>query len=334
MNSTVFHLPASGTVVYFAGGCFWGTQHFFSLVAGVTATATGYANSLVAHPTYKQVCSGTTGAVEAVRVDYDADVISLPELLELYYSTIDPYSLNRQGGDTGAQYRTGIYTVDSADLRTVEAFLADKQRHAEREIRVEAAIIDNFYPAEDYHQDYLRANPGGYCHISPSKMREAKEYVPLRLRGGVEAERAERLSRLTPVQYAVTQQSATEPPFRNEYYNEFRPGIYVDIVSGEPLFLSTDKFESGCGWPAFSRPISDALLRELDDHSHGMTRTEVRAAGSDSHLGHVFPDGPAESGGLRYCINSASLRFVPLADMEREGYGKYIPLITLKDKKD
>lgn len=318
--------PATAAIIYFAGGCFWGTQHFFSLVAGVTSTTAGYANSVVPDPAYRQVCTGETGAAETVRVTYDADVISLPELLELYYTTVDPYSLNRQGGDSGTQYRTGIFTVDEADLRVVEDFLADKQRRSSAPIRIEAALLTNFYPAEDYHQDYLANTPGGYCHISPAEMKLAREYVPLRLRGrqGTDA----RLSHLTPVQYAVTQESATEPPFRNEYFNEFRPGIYVDIVTGEPLFLSSDKFHSGCGWPAFSRPISPELLRELEDHSHGMDRTEVRASGSGSHLGHVFTDGPWESGGLRYCINSAALRFVPLAEMESQGYGAFIPLVA------
>ena len=133
--------------------------------------------------------------------------------------------------------------------------------------------------------------------------------------------------RLTPLQWEVTQHGATERPFVNEYDHEFRPGIYVDITDGTPLFVSSDKFDSGCGWPAFSRPIDDSLLQELQDNSYGMNRIEVKASKSDSHLGHVFPDGPKETGGLRYCINSASLRFIPLADMAKEGYASYIPLV-------
>jgi len=319
--------PATVAEIYLAGGCFWGTQHFFSQVAGVISAITGYANSKVPNPTYRQVCTGTTGAAETVRVRYDADVIFLPELLELYYSTINPFSYNRQGGDSGPQYRTGIYAVTCRDLEIAEAFLKEKQLHAMKQIEVECCMLQNFYPAEDYHQNYLDNNPGGYCHISRDMMRQAKEYIPQRLRGGEMQECEKHEIGLTPLQYAVTRQSATEPPFRNEYFNEFRPGIYVDIISGEPLFLSTDKFESGCGWPAFSRPISDELLRKLADDSHGLSRIEVRAAGSDSHLGHVFNDGPEDAGGLRYCINSAALRFIPLSDMEREGYARFIPLL-------
>ena len=169
----------------------------------------------------------------------------------------------------------------------------------------------------DYHQYYLARNPGGYCHIDPALFELARTARQPKTHNDSLRQR------LTPLQFEVTQHGATEPPFANEYNREFRPGIYVDVVTGEPLFLSTDKFESGCGWPAFSRPIERKAVTEHTDTSHGMVRTEVRSAGG-SHLGHVFPDGPKATGGLRYCINSASLRFIPLEDMEREGYGKYI----------
>ena len=132
---------------------------------------------------------------------------------------------------------------------------------------------------------------------------------------------------LTPLQYAVTQENATERPFDNEYAANFEEGIYVDVTTGEPLFFSTDKFESGCGWPAFSKPIDKALITEHNDFSLFRARTEVRSKTGDAHLGHVFPDGPKELGGLRYCINSASLRFIPKADIEQEGYGDYLKLL-------
>lgn len=321
--------------IYLAGGCFWGTEHFMGLVPGVVETEVGYANSNVPNPTYREVCSGTTGAAETVKVVYDPDSVTLPFLLNLYYETIDPTSLNRQGNDRGTQYRTGIFYTDSAEYPVIERSLENLQKRYSRPLAIEVGPLKNFYPAEDYHQDYLYNNPGGYCHINPSLFRMAREakdpdapvYRKEKASAYTKPSDAELRERLTPLQYEVTQNSATERPYLNEYNEEFRPGIYVDIVTGEPLFLSTDKFESGCGWPAFSRPISDDLIKELRDTSHGMVRTEVRSAHGDSHLGHVFNDGPRESGGLRYCINSASLRFVPLADMKAEGYGDLIPLV-------
>lgn len=319
--------------IYLAGGCFWGTEHFLGLVPGVESTQVGYANSNTPNPTYKEVCTGRTGAAETVKVTYDADSVSLPFLLSLYYKTIDPTSLNRQGNDRGTQYRTGIYYTDPADSAIVAASLRRLQSSYDRPLAIESGPLINFYRAEDYHQDYLYKNPGGYCHIDPElfKMaRQARDTVrePHSTSAAYTKPSDDVLRRrLTPLQYEVTQHSATERPFYNEYNDEFRPGIYVDIVTGEPLFLSTDKFESGCGWPAFSKPISPEVLKELSDTTHGMNRTEVRSVTGDSHLGHVFNDGPRDRGGLRYCINSASLRFVPLDRMADEGYGALIPLI-------
>lgn len=308
--------------IYLAGGCFWGTAHLFSLVPGVEETIAGYANSIVPNPTYQEVCTGRTDAAETVEVAYDDNKVGLTDLLKLYFKSIDPLSLNRQGNDAGTQYRTGIYYIDEADKPVIEAQLAGLQRRYDKPLAIETGKLKNFYPAEEYHQEYLYKNPGGYCHVNPALFKEAKEMKAKSTRE-LEALR----DRLTPLQWGVTQHGATERPFVNEYDHEFRPGIYVDITDGTPLFVSTDKFDSGCGWPAFSRPIEDSLLNELPDNTYGMRRTEVKASKSDSHLGHVFPDGPAETGGLRYCINSASLRFIPLADMEKEGYGKYIHLV-------
>lgn len=309
--------------IYLAGGCFWGTAHLFSLVPGVTSSTTGYANSIVENPTYEQVCTGRTHAAETVRVDYDDTKVSLTDLLKLYFKSIDPVSLNRQGNDIGTQYRTGIYYVDPSDLPVIEAQVGVIQRRLTEPVAVEVEALQNFYPAEEYHQDYLYKNPRGYCHISPALFREARE-----LKSSVGESKEELRKRLTPLQWEVTQNAATERPFVNEYDHEFRRGIYVDITDGTPLFISSAKYDSGCGWPAFSRPISDDLIEERLDTSYGRVRTEVRSAKSGSHLGHVFNDGPAETGGLRYCINSASLRFIPLEDMEKEGYGQYIPRIN------
>lgn len=309
--------------IYLAGGCFWGTARLMSLIPGVVDTVAGYANSIVADPTYAQVCSGTTNAAETVKVTYDPQAIGLSELLRLYFKSIDPLAVNRQGGDSGTQYRTGIYYTGADDLPVIEAELATLQRRHTSPLAIELMPLANFYPAEDYHQDYLVRNPGGYCHVDTSLFDEAQQLGQTH----AGSDKAALRSRLTPLQWEVTQHGATEQPFVNEYDHEFRRGIYVDITDGTPLFVSSDKFDSGCGWPAFSRPIDNSLLTEHIDTSYGRTRTEVRSTGSDSHLGHVFADGPAGSGGLRYCINSASLRFVPLERMEAEGYSAYIPLV-------
>ena len=310
-------------IIYFAGGCFWGTAHLFSLVPGVSESEAGYANSIVPNPTYKEVCTGNTHAAETVKVVYDPDMVSLSSLIRLYFKSIDPLSLNRQGGDVGTQYRTGIYFSDSADAPVIEAELATLARRHKHPLAIEFGPIQNFYLAEEYHQEYLYKNPDGYCHVDPSLFREARNLGSIAAIGsGISREELRR--RLTPLQWEVTQNGATERPFTNEYDHEFRPGIYVDITDGQPLFVSSEKYDSGCGWPAFSRPIDDSLISEHLDTSYGRIRTEVRSSKSGSHLGHVFPDGPADKGGLRYCINSASLRFIPEEDMEKEGYGEYL----------
>ena len=308
--------------IYLAGGCFWGTAHLFSLVAGVERAVAGYANSTVESPTYREVCTGMTGAAETVRVDYDPDRIGLTQLIDLYFRSIDPTSVNRQGGDHGTQYRTGIYWTDNSDEAIVDAMLAMLQRRYKEPIAIESGPLQNFYPAEDYHQNYLVKNPGGYCHVNPALFDEAR-----RLGKNDPTDKADLRSRLTPLQWEVTQCGATERPFDNEYDDEFRPGIYVDITDGTPLFVSTRKYNSGCGWPAFTRPITQDLITEHLDTSYGRRRIEVRSASSGSHLGHVFPDGPAEDGGLRYCINSAALRFIPRDQMAAAGYSRLLPLL-------
>lgn len=314
--------------IYLAGGCFWGVQQYLSFIEGVRETEAGYANGRTENPTYEEVCYSGTGHVETVRVLYDETVCPLPFLLDVFCHAVDPTSVNRQGGDAGTQYRTGIYFTDAADEPTIRKSLAKLQVVLSAPVAIEAAPLENFYPAEEYHQHYLEKNPGGYCHISPLAFERAKAARPADAPcREFHAPTRENLQKLSDVQYRVTQESATEPPFRNEYWDEFRPGIYVDITTGEPLFLSADKFESGCGWPAFSKPISPELLAECADQSHGMLRTEVRSRMGNAHLGHLFEDGPEERGGLRYCINSASLRFIPREEMEREGYGKWLPLI-------
>lgn len=338
--------PAAGQAeIYLAGGCFWGTELYTSLVPGVVSAESGYANGRTENPSYREVCSGS-GHAEAVHVVYDPNVVSLDELLTVFYDSIDPTTQDRQGNDVGRQYRSGIYYVpnadgsETADARTIRASLDRLRERVGKPLAIETGPIVNFYRAEAEHQEYLVKNPNGYCHISPAKIAALREKRAAAQKGAAEKQAAQMPARsyekpsdaqlkerLTDMQYAVTQEKATEPPFRNEYDHEFRAGIYCDITTGEPLFVSTDKYDSGCGWPAFSRPIDAALIAEHEDRSFGMVRTEVTAAGSGAHLGHVFNDGPEAAGGLRYCINSASLRFIPKEDMEAEGYGDYLYLL-------
>jgi len=312
--------------IYLAGGCFWGLEKYISGIRGVTSTQAGYANGKSPRPTYEDVCNHNTGHAETVKVHYDPAVVPLSFLLELFFDAIDPTSVNRQGGDRGTQYRSGIFYSDAADLAVIESSIKMLQKHYDKTIAIAVEPLDNFYPAEDYHQKYLDKNPNGYCHIGREKFRKAAgaivnpaEYVlpdldALKIK-------------LNKTQYQVTQEADTEPPFQNELWNHFQAGIYVDITTGEPLFSSSDKFDSGCGWPSFSKPIDPEVVKEKLDASFGRARTEVRSRVGDAHLGHVFDDGPKESGGYRYCINSASLRFVPKEQMEREGYGYLLGLV-------
>lgn len=313
--------------IYFAGGCFWGTEHFLKQIEGVESTQVGYANSTVANPSYEQVCTGTTNAAETVKVVYDPEKVDLDLLLELYFQTIDPTSLNRQGNDRGTQYRTGIYYIDENNIPIINEAIKALSAQYNNPIAIEVKPLKNFYPAETYHQDYLDKHPNGYCHINPALFEMARKANASHTKKYQKPDDATLRKKLSAEQYAVTQKSATEPAFHNEYWNEHRPGIYVDITTGEPLFVSTDKFDSGCGWPSFSKPIQKDLIAEKKDNSYGMIRTEVRSKAGDAHLGHVFTDGPRDKGGLRYCINSASLRFIPKERMEEEGYKEYLPLV-------
>ena len=278
-------------VIYLAGGCFWGVEAFISRLKGVNQTEVGYANGRVLAPTYEKVCTGRTGHAECVKVTYNPQIITLEEILENFFKIIDPYVLNRQGPDIGTQYRTGIYWQEDSQKTIVLKFLSAKQKLSSKRIRTEAHAIGSFYPAEEYHQKYLEKNPQGYCHVDLNLI-DDKEF-----------------DHLTKEEYEITQLSLTEAPFTNKYDDFFEEGVYVDVVDGEVLFTSDDKFDSGCGWPAFSKPVSDDAIIKHRDFSHGTTRIEVRSAKSNSHLGHLFHDGPG--GSPRYCINSAALKFIP-----------------------
>lgn len=317
-ESSCCDVEHAARTAYIAGGCFWGIDHYFSKVDGVLSTQTGYAQSLIDNPSYKQVCSGDTDAVECVKIEFDTSRVSLLTLSLLLLDIIDPYSVNRQGNDEGRQYRSGLYYLDDEQRATYEEALGLLERRTGQHPVVEVEALRNFFPAEQEHQDYLELNPQGYCHIPLERIAQVstrQQYI-------------ERIYHLNPEQYAITQEADTEEPFTNEYDHTFEPGIYVDIVSGKPLFRSADKFDSGCGWPAFSKPIEENNMVELPDNQiPGRPRTEVRTAQTQIHLGHVFTDGPKELGGLRYCINSAALRFIPKDRMEEEGYGSYMSLL-------
>ena len=307
-------------VIYLAGGCFWGLEHLMQSIPGVIDAQSGYANGTCeADADYKTVCKGNTGFRETVRVEYDPEKVSLDALLLAYFYVIDPTVKNRQGNDIGSQYQTGIYYADEQSGETAQR-IYDLEKSRRTEFHVELGPLVNFYPAEEYHQDYLQKNPNGYCHIPRA---EIELFSKLKIDpGDYRKPAAEAIrDRLTAEQYRITQENGTERPFKNEFWNKFEKGIYVDVVTGEPLFSSTDKFESGCGWPAFSKPIEAPAVIERQDNSHGMRRTEVRSRAGDSHLGHVFEGDPDSPNGVRYCINSAALRFIPYEKMEAEGYG-------------
>ena len=308
-------------IIYLAGGCFWGLEAYMERIQGVTDAVSGYANGKGDTTNYQLLHA--TDHAETVKVTYDPNKISLDKLLQYYFRVIDPTSINKQGNDRGRQYRTGIYYQNEQDKAVIEAALKTLQSKYQEPIQIEVEPLKNYVEAEEYHQDYLKKNPNGYCHIDIKKADEPliddKKYP--------KPSDAELKQKLTALQYDVTQGKHTERSFSNEYWDNFAPGIYVDITTGEPLFSSKDKFESGCGWPSFTKPIAAEVAEYQKDNSFNMTRIEVLSRSGHAHLGHVFDDGPRDKGGLRYCINSASIKFIPLDEMEKQGYGDLIPFV-------
>ncbi|MFO7635687.1 MAG: peptide-methionine (R)-S-oxide reductase MsrB [Clostridia bacterium] len=303
--------------IYLAGGCFWGVQAFFDRMTGVVYTNGGYANGKSADTDYQSIAS--TGHTEAVYVVYDPEIIGLEQLLEYFFSIIDPTRINNQGNDWGTQYRTGIYYVDEQDLVVIQRVKNLEAVKYSQPIATEVQPLRNYVLAEEYHQDYLIKNPSGYCHVDLGKIPNEKPFIDVRKYP--KPSPAEIKAKLTDLQYAVTQEDKTEIRVNNLYYTNKEKGIYVDIVTGEPLFASTAKYDSGSGWPSFTRPIDKNVVVYVEDLSLGIPRVEVRSRIGDSHLGHVFRDGPVEEGGLRYCINSAAMLFIPYGEMDDAGYG-------------
>ena len=315
----------------FAGGCFWCIDAPFEKLDGVKNVISGYTGGHVKNPTYEQVCSGTTGHVEAVEIIYDPKVISYSELLDIFWKQFDPTDDGGSFYDRGTQYKSGIFYVDNNQKTIAEQ---SKERLNKSGIFSKTVVtriekLTDFYPAEEYHQHFYKKDPERY---NSYRKGSGRDNFILGLWGDLGVYKYKKTaedkskSKLTPLQYEVTQKNATEKPFQNEYWDNHKVGIYVDVVSGEPLFSSSDKFDSGCGWPSFSKPIDTRYIEKDTDNSAGMTRVETRSRFGNSHLGHVFNDGPTPTN-LRYCINSASLRFIPKEDMQKEGYGEYTWLV-------
>ena len=312
----------------FAGGCFWCMEKPFEQLDGVISVTSGYAGGRTENPTYESYHQD--GHIEVVQILYDPSKVTYGKLLDVYWRQVDPTDAGGQFVDRGHGYITTIFYYNEEQRKIAESSKSDLEKKGIFDKPIVTPIVAEatFYAAEEYHQDYYKRNPVRYRFYRGGSGRDAfLEKVWSDEEKTMVNSKDDLRKKLTPLQYKVTQEDGTEPAFNNEYWDNKKPGIYVDIVSGEPLFSSLDKFDSRTGWPSFTRPLAPENVVEHTDKSFFMTRTEVRSKGGDSHLGHVFDDGPRPTG-LRYCINSASLRFVPKEDLEKEGYSEYLKLFT------
>jgi peptide methionine sulfoxide reductase msrA/msrB len=335
MTERISEKTQAGATATFAGGCFWCVQAAFTKVAGVVKATSGYAGGTGENPTYQNYMK--TGHIEAVQIIYDPTKVTYEQLLDVLWKQIDPTDAGGQFADRGPHYRSAVFYHNEAQRLSAQKSkdaLAASGRFG-KPIVTEIIPYSRFYAAEDYHQNYDRKNPDHYESYREGsgrgpyldKMWKRPQRDTRTAPGASFRKPDDRALRaaLTPLQYEVTQKDGTEPPFQNAYWDNKKEGIYVDVVSGEPLFSSLDKYDSGTGWPSFTKPLEPGNLTEKKDQRLLMTRTEIRSGQADSHLGHVFPDGPAPTG-LRYCMNSAAMRFIPKEDLEKEGYGRYLHL--------